>query len=151
MKQDMATSVLSNECVLCVKTYDPWHWCDRWLSEYFFHVDDKPCLQIWARVLLQLALPEHFHVVASSQNPMRSNQHKCHNIPLLISDSYGIGYLLWTPMGSCSVWPKIWTYKAPVHRANSIKSWFSLFEVEEFDCMLWALTSTQSNTFGLNW
>lgn len=88
VKQAMATNVFSTEYGLCVKTYGSCHsCCDRWLSEYFFHVDDRQHLQIWSHVLLQLALLEHFHVVASSQNTMRSNQHGAHIVPLLISDS----------------------------------------------------------------
>lgn len=97
----MATSVLSNECCLCVKTYDSYHSCDRWLSEYFFHVDDKHCLQIWSHVVVQLARQEHFHGIASSLtlNTMRSNQHQSCVIPLLISArNWGLGGILqWAP------------------------------------------------------
>ncbi|KAK6304388.1 hypothetical protein J4Q44_G00249740 [Coregonus suidteri] len=40
---------------------------------------------------------------------------------------------------------------APVHKAGSIQKWFVEIGVEELDGLHRALTSTPSNTFGINW
>ena len=62
-----------------------------------------------------------------------------------------------------SVLPTLWKYfgegppflfqheNAPVHKAKSIQKWFVEIGVEELDWPAQSLTSTPSNTFGMNW
>lgn len=61
------------------------------MTQWIFLPRGQHCLQIWSHVLVSLARLEHFHVIATSQNNMRSNQHKYRIIPLLISASSGMG------------------------------------------------------------